>query len=266
MINEGKKNIIGVMVNAIDYDAAVAAIITAAQNGAPCAVTALAVHGVMSGHLDQDHRIRLNRLDYVMPDGQPVRWALNALHKTGLKDRVYGPELTLRVLRQAERLEMPVYFYGSTRNVLSRLQQRLHHRFPSLIIVGAEPSRFRPLSPDEKAALIERIHGSGARIVIVGLGCPRQEVFAYEYREALSMPILAVGAAFDFHAGCIPQAPSWMQDRGLEWLFRLKTEPRRLWQRYLILNPWYIGLLAAQVLRIRKFHQTSRDVPRLSPG
>ena len=98
-----------------------------------------------------------------------------------------------------------------------------------------------------------RIRGSDARIVFVGLGCPRQEVWAYEYRSALSMPILAVGAAFDFHAGTLSQAPRWMQDHGLEWLFRLKTEPRRLWRRYGLLNPWYVGLVASQLLGLRRF-------------
>jgi exopolysaccharide biosynthesis WecB/TagA/CpsF family protein len=105
----------------------------------------------------------------------------------------------------------------------------------------------------ERAELVERIVASGAQITFVGLGCPRQEVWAYEYRDLLRMPILAIGAAFDFHAGTKPQAPHWMQDRGLEWLFRLKSEPGRLWRRYLVLNPWYLVLVATQLLRLREF-------------
>lgn len=266
MIDKGKHNVIGVMVNAIDYGAAVTKIIEAAEKHVPFSVTALAVHGVMTGHTDAEHRTRLNRFDLVVPDGQPVRWALNLLHKTELKERVYGPDLTLKVLASAEHQGLPVYFYGSTEDVLVKLQARLLERFPKLKIVGAEPSKFRKLSPTEKDEVVERIRESGAQIAFVGLGCPRQEVWAYEYRNDLSMPVLAVGAAFDFHAGNTPQAPKWMQDRGLEWLFRLKTEPRRLWQRYIILNPWYVGLVASQLLKLRRFAQPSTDVRNVSYG
>lgn len=250
MIDRGKHTIAGVLVDAVDYDAACARILEAAHARGPLAVTALAVHGIMTGHRDAEHRVRLNSLDLVVPDGQPVRWALNWLHGTDLDQRVYGPELTLRVLADAERDGLPVYFYGSTSEVLSALLARLKDRFPRLQIAGAAPSQFRRLSREEKTAVTNRIVTSGARITFVGLGCPRQEVWAYEYRDVLRMPILAVGAAFDFHAGHTPQAPSWMQDRGLEWLFRLGTEPRRLWQRYLILNPWYAMLIARQRLGV----------------
>ena len=126
-------------------------------------------------------------------------------------------------------------------------------RFPGIQITGAEPSKFRRLKPVEKEELIERIHSSGAAITLVGLGCPRQEAFAYEFREALSMPILAVGAAFPFIAGVLPQAPEWMQKRGLEWLFRLSEEPSRLWKRYLYLNPAYLFLVAMQSSRLIQF-------------
>jgi N-acetylglucosaminyldiphosphoundecaprenol N-acetyl-beta-D-mannosaminyltransferase len=124
----------------------------------------------------------------------------------------------------------------------------LYERYPGIQIAGAEPSRFRRLDPIEKSALVARIQDSGAAILFVGLGCPRQEVFAFELGRELHMPILAVGAAFPFLAGHIPQAPVWMQARGLEWLYRLGTEPRRLWRRYLYLNPTYIALVILQGL------------------
>lgn len=267
MIDDPKRNLLGILVSAADYDSALDRIATAAKQKQPCAVTALAVHGVMTGYHQPEHQTRLNSLDLVVPDGQPVRWALNLIHRTGLKDRVYGPRLMIKVCEMAEREGMGIYLFGTTPTILTELQRALLERFPKLHIAGAEPSQFRSLSPTEKAALADRIVESGAQITFVGLGCPRQEVWAYEYRELLSMPILAVGAAFAFHGGSTRQAPSWMQAHGLEWLFRLSTEPRRLWRRYLLLNPLYVGLVTAQFLRLRRFGvQGSEAVSELSYG
>ncbi|MEX2315531.1 MAG: WecB/TagA/CpsF family glycosyltransferase, partial [Pirellulales bacterium] len=130
--------------------------------------------------------------------------------------------------------------------MLDELAARLRTLIPGVQIAGRRASRFRTLNGEERAALVEEIRASGARLVFVGIGCPRQEVFVYELRQALGMPLVAVGAAFAFHAGRLPQAPAWMQRRGLEWLFRLVTEPRRLWRRYLYLNPLFAGLLLLQ--------------------
>lgn len=262
MINKGKRNIIGVLVDVVDYEAVLDCIRGAVRERRPLAISALAVHGVMTGSTNPEHRARLNALDMVVPDGQPVRWALNALHGTALRSRVYGPELMLRTLELAERERLGIYLYGSTASLLDRLQDRLRDRLPGLDIRGAEPSRFRCLTPAEKEELVARIRASGAQIVFVGLGCPRQEVWAYEYRDSLSMPILAVGAAFDFHAGAVAQAPPWMQDRGLEWAYRFKTEPRRLWRRYLILNPWYVARVACQRLGLRQYPTHVPSTPR----
>lgn len=267
MIDRGKRNLLGVLVDAVDYEAAVARIMDAAREQRPFAVSALAVHGVMTGYTDKAHRARLNVLDLIVADGHPVRWALNWMYGTRLPDRVYGPTLTLKVCEAAAQQGLPVYFYGSRAETLQLLTRTLVERFPGLVIAGAEPSRFRTLVEDERAELVSRIKSSGARVMFVGLGCPRQEVWAYEYREQLAMPTLAVGAAFDFHAGTVDQAPRWMQDRGLEWLFRLTQEPVRLWRRYLILNPWYAFLVAQQLLRLRRFDPvTSIRPPTLSPG
>jgi N-acetylglucosaminyldiphosphoundecaprenol N-acetyl-beta-D-mannosaminyltransferase len=136
---------------------------------------------------------------------------------------------------------------------LAALTQSLVGMFPDIKIAGAEPSKFRRLKPWEKSELTARIRSSGAAITLVGLGCPRQEVFAFEFRDALSMPIVAVGAAFPFLSGFVPQAPAWMQNRGLEWLFRLASEPRRLWRRYIYLNPAYLFLVAIQALKLSRF-------------
>ena len=248
-----KKNVLGTGISVTDYRSATDTILTAAKSRMPLSVGALAVHGVMNSVLDSDYRWRMNSFDMVVPDGQPVRWALNLLHKAGLKDRVYGPDLTLHVCRQAADDGVPVYFYGSRPEVLDQMIAQLTRRFPKLQVAGSRPSLFRKSDDAEKAAIAEEIRDSGAGLVFVGLGCPRQEVWVYEYVKALSMPAIAVGAAFDFHAGLLKQAPAGLQKYGLEWLYRLIQEPTRLWRRYLYLNPAFLTLLAAQYCRLMHF-------------
>jgi N-acetylglucosaminyldiphosphoundecaprenol N-acetyl-beta-D-mannosaminyltransferase len=252
MIDNGKRNVLGVLVDVIDYEAATAKVLEAAREHRPFALTALAVHGVMTGARDKAHNARLNAFDVVTPDGQPVRWALNSLHAAGLTDRVYGPTLTLEVLRGCATEGLPVYLYGSTTDTLDRLIPNLTSMFPGLKIAGVEASKFRQVHPGEDVEIADRIRTSGARVVLVGLGCPRQEVFAYAMRPLVDAPLLAVGAAFDYHAGLLRKPPPWMQQRGLEWLWRLGLEPARLWKRYLLLNPAYLARLTAQKLKLWK--------------
>ena len=258
MRNLGKKNVIGILIDTVDYEAALDFIFKAARDRRSAIISALAVHGVMTGVVDSEHKFRLNHFDLLVPDGQPVRWVLNWLYRAKLPDRVYGPSLTLKVCARAAIEGRSIYLYGATPEILSALTQSLKLRFPGIAIAGAEPSKFRRLKPEEKSELADRIVSSGASITLVGLGCPRQEAFAYEFREALSMPILAVGAAFPFLAGLIPQAPAWMQERGLEWLFRLSSEPKRLWRRYLYLNPSYVFLVVLQACRLSRFPTDGR--------
>jgi exopolysaccharide biosynthesis WecB/TagA/CpsF family protein len=250
MIDRGKHKLLGVGIDAVDYAAAVSRIIDAARERRPLAVSALAVHGVMTGVLDAAHRYRLNQFDLVCPDGQPVRWGLNLLHGARLPDRVYGPELMLGVCRAAADEGLPIFLFGGDARLLESLTANLTTKYPSLKIVGTRPSKFRQLTPDEWNELVDLVRISGAQIMFVGLGCPRQEVFTYEARDAVSIPTVAVGAAFSFHSGLLPQAPPVMQRWGLEWLFRLAKEPARLWRRYLLLNPAYVGLLALQMFGI----------------
>jgi N-acetylglucosaminyldiphosphoundecaprenol N-acetyl-beta-D-mannosaminyltransferase len=263
MIDYGKLDVLGIRIDAVDYSAAVERIIAAAQERRPLTTSALAVHGVMTGVLDRTHRYRLNNFDLLVPDGQPVRWALQWLHRARLPDRVYGPNLMLQVCERAADEKLPIFFYGGTRELLQSLSQRLMARHPSLQIAGLRPSAFRQISVQERDAAAAEIRDSGARITFIGLGCPRQEVFAFEMRERLGMPLLAVGAAFNFHAGKLPQAPPVLQRRGLEWMFRLAHEPGRLWKRYLLLNPLYLSLLALQTVGLwgadRDLGQRPRD-------
>ena len=222
----------------------------------------------MTGVLDWAQRYRLNRFDLLVPDGQPVRWALNLLHGARLPERVYGPTLMLKLCHWAAEQGAPVFLFGGTNDLLTALSAQLRERFPQLQIAGARPSLFRRLSESERDRLVSEIRASGAALTFVGLGCPRQEVWVYESREALSMPLVAVGAAFAFHAGQLSQAPQYMQRRGLEWLYRLSREPRRLWKRYVLLNPLYVTLLLAQWAGLHEFcvDEPSRSAPLMLYG
>jgi exopolysaccharide biosynthesis WecB/TagA/CpsF family protein len=262
MIDLGKRSLLGINVNVIDYEGAVERISAAARRREPLAVSALAVHGLMTGVLDAEHRYRLNRFDLLAPDGQPVRWALNGLYRAGMGDRVYGPTLMLKVCERAAADDLPIFLFGGSAELLDALRRGLQTKFPRLHIAGMAPSKFRRLTPPERDELVKTIRGSEAAITFIGLGCPRQEVWAYEFRDALSMPLLAVGAAFNFHAGQLEQAPGFLQSRGLEWLFRLWKEPARLWRRYLYLNPLYVALVAMQATGLRSFDPNDARPPR----
>jgi exopolysaccharide biosynthesis WecB/TagA/CpsF family protein len=246
MIDRGAGNVLGVRVHAVDYEFAVNRIIEAARAGRRCTTSALAVHGVMTGALDSTHRYRLNHLDFVVPDGRPVCWALNLLYGAGLRDVVFGPTLTGLVCEEAARQGVPVYFYGSTEETLAKMRANLIEKFPGLIIAGSEPSIFRRLSEAEQLDAAVRIGTSKAGILFAGLGCPRQEVFAYEMGNLLSMPVLAVGAAFDYHAGLLKETPRFLERLGLRWFHRLVQEPGRLWRRYLVTNTQFIVMFFAQ--------------------
>jgi exopolysaccharide biosynthesis WecB/TagA/CpsF family protein len=165
------------------------------------------------------------------------------------------------VCEEATRQGVSVYFYGSTVETLEKLRAKLLDRFPGLIIAGAEPSRFRKLSEAEQLEAAERIRDSKAGILFAGLGCPRQEVFAYEMGNLLSMPILAVGAAFDYHAGLLKDTPPFLERLGLRWLHRLVQEPGRLWRRYLVTNTQSVVLFLAQWLHLWKPSLENTTVP-----
>jgi N-acetylglucosaminyldiphosphoundecaprenol N-acetyl-beta-D-mannosaminyltransferase len=261
LIDEGKQNLIGIKIDGVDYEQAVARIIECAQQGRSCSTTALAVHGLVTGATDPAHRFRLNHFDLVVPDGQPVRWAINLLYGLKLPDRVYGPTLTYLLCRAAAKDHIPVYFYGSTPTVITQLCTRMNALCPGLQIAGANPSAYRKLDNNERAAVVDRIQASGARLLFVGLGCPRQEVFAYEMSQQLSMPIIAVGAAFDYYAGVLREPPQFIQKAGLQWLFRLVQEPRRLWRRYLFTNSVFLALFGMQLARLWRPEPDSSEAP-----
>ena len=249
-----KHDLFGVCVSATDYDEVVDKTIAAAKAGQSALIDFMPVHGLIPAVQDPAHLNRLNQFDIVAPDGQPVRWAMNYFYRASLRDRVYGPELTWRLCEAAAKNGVSIYLFGSTNQVLEKLQKRLMGAFPALKIAGAESPPFRPLTPQEDKAAVERINASGAGLLFLGTGSPRQEVFAFEHRASIRPVQLCVGAAFDFHAGTKKIAPSWMQRRGLEWLFRLTQEPRRLWKRYLVMNTTYVLLVLREIVFPRRRH------------
>jgi N-acetylglucosaminyldiphosphoundecaprenol N-acetyl-beta-D-mannosaminyltransferase len=210
-------------------------------------VCAASVNNVMEAHDSPDFQRIMNRADLVTPDGMPLVWGLRLL---GLRDaaRVYGPELTRTVLRAAERARVSVGFYGATQGVLARLLAVVRSTYPALEVPYAFAPPFGPLSAVEDERVVREIQASGAGILFIGLSTPKQERWMADHRGVIPAVMLGVGAAFDFLAGVKPQAPRWMQNSGLEWLFRLATEPRRLWWRYLKHNPRFAALFAAQLL------------------
>ncbi len=236
-----KRDLFGVQVTAAGPTAVVDQIMDWAGAGQSATVDFMPVHGLMEAVRDPAHRRRMNGFDLVACDGQPVRWALNRFHAAELAERVYGPAAMLEVCRRCAVQGVSIYLYGGRPEVLATLERRLAERLPELEIAGSESPPFRPLTQAEDAAVVARINASGAGVIFLGIGCPRQEIFAAEHREALRGVQLCVGAAFDFHAGAVRQAPAWMQRRGLEWLYRLTREPGRLWRRYLVTNSLFVA-------------------------
>src|SRR5262245_34817467 len=243
-----KRNVLGVLIDAVEIDTATDLVVDAAQGPRPMSVAAFAVHPIMMAARDRELRAQVNRIDIIGADGQPVRWALNLLHGARLRQRVYGPELMRRLCAAAERESLPIYLYGSWPETIDALRVALARDYPNLTVAGAEPGRFVSMDVDEQDALATRIRESGARLVLVGFGCPRQEQFVWAMRDRIGVPLVAVGAAFDYNAGLRPEAPAWMMRTGLQWVHRLMGEPRRLWRRYVLLNPLYLLALTAQLV------------------
>jgi len=245
--------VLGVPLALTDYDRTVGWIDTCVSERRRGYICVCNVHTVSASREDPELHAALLSSTLNVPDGQPLVWAMNALgHSLG--DRVYGPELMLRACAHAARTGQRLYLYGGrSQGALAQLALNLRQRFPGIRIVGGYSPPFHELSADERAAVIEGINRSDADIVWVGIGVPKQEKFMAQMRPVLDAPVLiGVGAAFDFHAGLVPQAPDWLQDAGLEWAYRLGREPRRLWKRYVRYNPRFVVAFGAQLARHRR--------------
>jgi N-acetylglucosaminyldiphosphoundecaprenol N-acetyl-beta-D-mannosaminyltransferase len=247
MSNLTTKAILGSPVTAIPFDDQVSVITdwaTKRQNRYVCVAN---VHMVVEAHWHVDFASVLQQADLVTPDGMPLVWLLRSM---GVKhqNRVAGLDLFLAVCRKAQEQGIPVFFVGSQSMILERIRSRLHREFPTLTIAGMEPLPFRPLKPDERELLLTRIEESGAGLVFVSLGCPKQEKWMHQNRDRISAVMLGLGGVFPVYAGIQRRAPQWIRERGLEWLYRLIQEPRRLWKRYLVTNLVFLGLILRQLL------------------
>ena len=244
--------ILGMRVDATSYEDAVYHVLDWASARESRYICVANVHMTMEAYDNPGFRALVNAADLVTPDGMPLVWMLRRLGFPR-QERVYGPELTLRVCEAAAMEGIPVGFYGGRPEALEELVCKIKARLPDLEVAYAYSPPFRSLAPNEDAKIVKEINASGARIVFVGLGCPKQERWMAEHKGLIKVVMLGVGAAFDFHAGKVPQAPSWMQRLGLEWLFRLIMEPRRLWRRYVKHNPRFALLATMQLLGLRRF-------------
>jgi N-acetylglucosaminyldiphosphoundecaprenol N-acetyl-beta-D-mannosaminyltransferase len=243
-------DVLGVPLALTDYEETIDwidAMVAARARGYVCVA---AVHTVMACQEDEELRDAVLGSSLTVPDGQPLVWAMNALGHE-LPHRVYGPDLMERYCERAAMTGARMFLYGGRdQDALVRLGLNLRSRYPGLNIVGGYVPPFRPLTPEEEEAVVGEINGSGADVVWVGIGVPKQEKWMAAMRARLEAPVLVgVGAAFDFHAGLVPQAPGWMQSMALEWAYRLWQEPRRLWKRYLRYNPRFVIGFLRQWLR-----------------
>jgi len=221
------------------------------QLGGSRYICAANVHVVMQAHDFKEYNNALNRADMVTPDGMPLVWMLRI---KGIKNqhRVYGPTLMLKILEMAAQEQIPVGFYGADAFTLRMLVTRMKERYIGLRVTYAFSPPFHPIDEQESTKIIEDITRSGTRILFVGLGCPKQELWMAEYHGHIPAVMIGVGAAFDFHAGVKKQAPYLLQKIGLEWLFRLIQEPQRLWRRYLYNNPRFVFLAILDLLGLYK--------------
>jgi N-acetylglucosaminyldiphosphoundecaprenol N-acetyl-beta-D-mannosaminyltransferase len=241
-------DVLGVPLGLTDYDGTldwIDSMVAARQRGYVCVCN---VHAVMASAEDPELHSALMGSSVNVPDGQPLVWALSLLGHS-LPDRVYGPELMARSCARAAASGQRIYLYGGrNQGALVQLALNLRQRYPGVRIVGGYSPPHRPLTDEEREAVVKEINGSRADVVWVGIGVPKQEKWMAEMRNELQPPVLVgVGAAFDFHAGLVPQAPNLLQESGLEWAYRLAHEPRRLWRRYTRYNPRFIGAFARQL-------------------
>jgi N-acetylglucosaminyldiphosphoundecaprenol N-acetyl-beta-D-mannosaminyltransferase len=245
-------DVAGVPLALTDYDGTLDWIDATVAAGGRGYVCVAATHTVMACREDPALRAAVLGADFTVPDGQPLVWALNLLgHR--LEDRVYGPDLMDRACERAARQGQRIYLYGGRNpGALAQLARELRLRHPGLQLVGGYAPPFRELTDAEEDSIAAGIDAARPDVVWVGIGVPKQEKWMARMRLRISAPVLVgVGAAFDFHAGLVPQAPARMQRLGLEWLFRLVQEPRRLWRRYLRYNPWFVAVVSAQIARER---------------
>lgn len=251
-MNRRGERVLAAFVNTVDWSLTLGRISDWAAQRRSRYICICNVHSVVMSSWDNEFGRVVNAADMATPDGAPVAWMLRRLGFAG-QQRINGPDLMWKYCEQAQARGESVFFYGSTTATLNDLRVRLMQVFPRLMVTGMVSPPFRPLSAEEDTAMVERINDSGAGVVFVSLGCPKQEIWMAEHRGRVNAVMIGVGAAFDYHAGIIKRAPVWMQNAGLEWLHRLVSEPRRLWKRYLVTNTFFVLGVGWQLLRSKFF-------------
>ncbi|MCM8787963.1 MAG: WecB/TagA/CpsF family glycosyltransferase [Candidatus Omnitrophica bacterium] len=248
MIYLGKFKIIDNLITACDYEYILNTIEKAIKKKKNLLISPIASHTLVKAHYDPILKKILDNFNYLLPDSQWVKRSIWFLYGKRLKERVYGPDLMIKICQLSQDKGYKIFLYGNKKETLEKLKEKLRKKIPRVNIVGEEPSKFRELTKKEWKELKEKIKESKADIIFVSLGSPKQEVFSYRLKRYIKEPkiIIPVGAAFDFISGAKKQAPKWMQRGGLEWLWRLWQEPRRVWRRYLVYSFKYLELLVKQ--------------------
>ena len=229
----------GVLIDVLSWDVALGRIETWAANHQSRVVAICNAHSVITAKHDPDFREAVEQSDMATADGTPVAWTIRRLGFP-TQERINGPDLMIRYCQRAQHTGQKVFLFGNEQATVDKLMSTLKAEMPGLQFAGAICPPFRPATAAEDAEHIRAINDSGANIVFVSLGCPKQEKWMAEHRNKIHAVMVGVGAAFDYHAGTIRRAPLWMQNMGLEWLHRLFSEPRRLWRRYLTTNTAFI--------------------------
>ena len=251
--NQNRVRIVSLLTNVCNHESAIAKIaemIKGENDGYICFST---VHMVMESYDNAEYGAKVNGADFVIPDGMPLVW-MQKLQGEKSAARVRANDLMIMLCAFAEKNNLKVGFYGGKQEVINAILERAAKELPNLQIAYAYSPPFRPLTEAEDAEITESIKNSGAQILFMGLGCPKQENWMAAHKDKLQTVMLGVGASFDFYAGNVKESPEWMGRLGLEWLFRLTQEPKRLWRRYLILNPRFMWLAMLQLLGLKKFN------------
>ena len=242
--------VLGVDIDNLTWSDALIKISTWSVNHQSRYVCICNVHSVVTASQNNKFYRVVSAANMATPDGAPVAWMLRRLGYEN-QQRINGPDLMWRYCEEAQHREESIFFYGSTKQTLEALKSKFSTAFPKLKIAGAISPPFRTLTSDEDVAFVDQINASGAGVVWVSLGCPNQELWMAAHRGRINAVMIGVGAAFDYHAGTIKRAPKWIQDAGFEWLYRLLSEPRRLWKRYLVTNTLFIIGAIKQLVRLK---------------
>lgn len=243
--------ILGSFIDALTWESALEQISAWSKNRESRYVCICNVHSLVTGRKDPSFQKVLNDADMATPDGMPIAWLLRAMgHER--QQRINGPDLMWKYCQRAALAGERIYLYGGTNDTLVQLTKRLQQSAPGLTIAGTYSPPFRNLTPDEDEAIVSHINNANPSVIFVGLGCPKQEQWMRQHRGKIRAVMIGVGAAFDYHAGVLKRAPLWMRNAGLEWLYRLYREPRRLFLRYFVTNSYFIFYLLLHCLRIRK--------------